>query len=125
MIRVIVSIIFMTFFFVKLAFSQTISSVSKQNEDHDRIHSLQQKSSSIVLSDALILVLKKHAVTVGLHESLVLKCATYLKIIYNTNLTNAERVDACKYGILLYDNADRALPLNVFTDMIKKLEPNK
>ena len=111
------------FFFVANVIAQPNTTVIKNsNDDHDKITNLMVRSKDVILSDSIIKVLKLHAIKVNLHESLVMKCSFFLKMVYNENLTNAERIDACKYGLKLYDNADQALPLILFTTMIKKLE---
>jgi hypothetical protein len=95
------------------------------NEEHDKLYNMQIKSYGVVLPDSLITVLKRYAFQKNINESLVLKSSLFLKIIYNDKLTIIERVEACKYGIRLFSNEDAALPLNIFYNMIKKLEPNK
>ena len=110
-------------FFMANAFAQPNNTTIKNaNDDHDKITNLMVSSKDVILSDSIIKVLKLHVIKVNLHESLVMKCSFFLKMVYNEKLTNAERIDACKYGLKLYDNADQALPLILFTTMIKKLE---
>lgn len=115
-------VVILTLVAVKADAQQAQAPAYNSNEPHDRMTALMIRTRDVVLSDSIINVLKVHAVKVNLHESIVLKSSFFLKMLYNDKLTKAEKIEACKYGLVLYDNPDHVLPLNFFTDMLKKLE---
>ena len=95
------------------------------NEEHDKFIELYQKSAAVVLPDSVYRILKDYAFTKGYSEALVLKNEYLIKIIYNSDLTNKERIYACNK--MMNDatlEKEVYFPVFLFKNMKEKLEKN-
>lgn len=85
--------------FYKFSYSQAPIAASNSISIHDKITNLINLSGNIHVPDSVIVILKDYAFTTNRNEAMVLKHQIYYTVLYNENISIAERIYACKFFI--------------------------
>lgn len=115
-----------TMLFASISFAQTSNevNVAKINADHDRMIALIQKSEKLPIPDYVTEELKKFAKQKGYNEQSVLRNYMLLCPIYNTSLTNDDRLFACKIATNACTYGNAYIPISLVNklkeDILKK-----
>ncbi|MEJ7611662.1 MAG: hypothetical protein WKF88_10835 [Ferruginibacter sp.] len=107
------------------AFSQTGTTHEEQNRYAQKLTSIFNKSSEIVLPDSVYRILKDYAFTTGQQEALILKQAYIVKMVYNTEVSREDRLMVCDELIRQNSRPGAGIPVFLFQNMKTLLTSQK
>lgn len=99
------------------AFCQTQQSLVEQDLHAQKLTAIYTKSSEVILPDSVYRILKNFAFTTGQQEALILKQAYIVKMVYNTQLSKADRLMVCDELIRQNSRPGAGIPVFLIQNM--------